>query len=77
MFVIIGLLLAATAAQAEERKCNKASHCPTKNYVINPNEYGWSATSASDCTPKRGKGFGWKQKKDVLCGCLPDCSGGE
>jgi len=78
MFVIIGVLLAATAAQAEERKCNKASQCDEKkNYVTNPNEYGWHAITAFDCTPKRGKGFGWKQKKDVLCDCLPDCGGSE
>jgi hypothetical protein len=71
---VLGLvLLAATAAHAEERKCNTGRECSTKNYVTNPNEYGWGATADRDCTPRRVKGFGWKQKKDVLCECLPDC----
>ena len=88
MFVIIGVLLAAgsVAAQAEDRReCIRNVYevtrdmaaakrvCDPKNRVTNPNEYGWGATADRDCTPKRVKGFGWKQKKDVLCECLPDC----
>ena len=74
MFVIIGVLLAATAAQAEDRKCirERQSHYASamkKNYVTNPNEYGWSGIGP-ECRPERGKGFGWKQKKYVLCDCL-------
>jgi len=64
-----------SVVQAEDRKCNTTRDCPapSKRYVTNPNEYGWGATADRDCTPKRVKGFGWKQKKDVLCECLPDC----
>jgi hypothetical protein len=75
MFVIIGVLLAATAAQAGDRKCipdRDMGLCHEKHYVINPNEYGWDATSL-DSEPRRVKGFGWKQKKSLVCSFLESC----
>ncbi len=81
--LVLGLVLLAAnivAAHADDRKCIDAKVidrlCDTKKYVTNPNEYGWSAT-APECRPQRAKGWGWKQKKDVACDCLPQCGGGE
>ena len=67
------MLLAATAAQAEDRKCHDSRLCHTKNYVTNPNEYGWSGIGA-EVVQQRVKGFGWKQKKAVFCECLEPSS---
>jgi hypothetical protein len=40
--------------------------CDPKNYVTDPNEYGWGCPSGN--SPERVKGVGAaKQKKDVLC----------
>ena len=38
--------------------------CDPKNFVTNPNEYGWVCQSED---VKRIKGHGAKQKKDALC----------
>jgi hypothetical protein len=76
MFVIIGVLLAATAAQADTADRNKCIRentkvfgevnakriCDPRNYVSDPNEYGWVCSS-----PVREKGMGAKQKKDMIC----------
>jgi hypothetical protein len=79
--IVFGVvLLAATAAQAEDRKCidpKVASRlCDTKNYVMNPKEYGWYGM-APECRPERGKGYGWKQRTAVICDCLEVCGGSE
>jgi hypothetical protein len=38
--------------------------CDPKNFVTNPNEYGWVCQSED---VKRIKGHGAKQQKDALC----------
>jgi len=64
-------------AQAEDRfadrpKCirentkvfgevNAKRICDPKNFVSDPNEYGWN------CTEGRVKGSGAKQKNDMIC----------
>ena len=80
--VVLGVvLLAADIAQAEDRhECiRKYEHfifdnvtttakrlCVPKNFVTNPNEYGWV------CDYDRGlmrvKGHGAKQQRDAPCG---------
>ena len=72
------VLLAATAAQAEDRKCiremfaltgEKATAkrlCDPKNFVSNPNEYGWVCEDINQ-GPVRKKGEGAKQSRDALC----------
>ena len=40
--------------------------CDPKNFVTDPNEYGWVRV-ASDCKPRRVKGAGAKQLKDAPC----------
>ena len=75
--VLSVVLLAATVAQAEDRdKCIRdlvelhgdkvaAKHqCDPKNFVTNPNEYGWVCNGNG---PTREKGMGLKQKKYVVC----------
>ena len=40
--------------------------CDPKNFVTDPNEYGWGCPSGN--SPERVKGVGAaKQKRDVLC----------
>jgi hypothetical protein len=69
--LVLGLVLLAAnivAAHAEDRKCIDANRLcdEKKNYVTNPNEYGW-VRNAPECTPKRVKGEGAKQQKDAPC----------
>jgi hypothetical protein len=77
--LVLGVVLLAAgsvAAQAEDRKCipdRDMGMCNEKRYyVTNPNEYGWDATSL-DSEPRRVKGFGWKQKKSLVCSFLESC----
>jgi hypothetical protein len=77
MFVIIGVLLAAGVAQAEDRKCIRNVYevtrdmaaakrvCDPKNRVTNPNEYGWSCDSGNGLD--RVKGRGAKKPEDAFC----------
>lgn len=75
--LIVALMVGTLAAQAEDRRkcipdrdmglCNER-----KYYVTDPNEYGWDATSL-DSEPRRVKGFGWKQKKSLVCSFLESC----
>jgi hypothetical protein len=75
--LVLGIVLLAASigtAQAEDRKCirdmtkltgdmTKAKRlCDPKNYVTDPNEYGWVCD-----VPEPVKGAGAKQKKDVFC----------
>jgi hypothetical protein len=77
--IVLGLvLLAATVAQAEDRKCIREMMkltgekvtairlCDPKNYVSNPNEYGWVCEDINQ-GPVRKKGEGAKQSRDALC----------
>jgi opacity protein-like surface antigen len=71
------VLLAATAAQAEDRKCiremtklfgdvNVAKRqCDPKNFVSDANEYGWVCTIGEGYS--REKGTGAKKKEDAPC----------
>ena len=74
---IVLLAASSVAAQAEtaaDRKCIRDMHkltgdmtkakrqCDPKNYVTDPNEYGWVCD-----VPDPVKGAGAKQKKDVFC----------
>jgi hypothetical protein len=71
------VLLAATAAQAEDRKCIREMYltfgdmkyakrlCDPKNHVTDPNEYGWMCVV--DKGYERVKGAGTKQQKDAPC----------
>jgi len=76
------VLLAATVAQAEDRnECiRKFEHfifdkgqttanrlCDPKNFVTNPNEYGWACDYDVHAIV-RVKGRGAKQQRDALCG---------
>ena len=77
--LVLGVvLLAATAAQAEDRKCIREMLaltgeaatakrlCDPKNFVSNPNEYGWVCEDINQ-GPVRKKGEGAKQSRDALC----------
>jgi hypothetical protein len=79
--LVLGLVLLAAnivAAHAEDRKCIREMYelygdmtaakrqCDPKNFVTNPNEYGWERT-APECKPVRVKGAGAKQQKDAPC----------
>jgi hypothetical protein len=79
--IFIALLVAFATpalAHAEDRKCIREMYelygdmtaakrqCDPKNFVTNPNEYGW-VRYAPDCSPKREKGAGAKQQKDAPC----------
>jgi len=78
MFVIIGVLLAATAAPAEDRKCIREMmelfqdmkvakrQCDPKNFVSDANEYGWERL-AHECKAYRVKGRGAKKPEDAVC----------
>ena len=77
--LVLGVvLLAATSAQAEDRKCihdmtklfgdvNVAKRqCDPRNFVSDPNEYGWERL-ADECKPYRVKGRGAKKPEDAVC----------
>ena len=75
VFSVVLFAASAGSAQAEDRKCIRDRDmglCHTKNYVTNPNEYGWETTTL-DSEPRRVKGFGWKQKKSLVCDFLESC----
>ena len=78
--LVLGFVLLAAssvAAQAEDRKCIRDAYeitrnmatakrlCDPKNYVTNPNEYGWVCYEGG-ASVVREKGAGMKQKKDAL-----------
>ena len=80
--LVLGFVLLAVniaAAHAEDRKCIREMYevyedmavakrqCDPKNFVTNPNEYGWVCKADNDAT--RVKGFGAKQKKDAIAAC--------
>ena len=77
MFVIIGVLLAATAAQAEDRKCIREMYELTGD-MTQPSAYAIRKTSSpirmntagfviDECKLRARKGAGAKQQRDVLC----------
>lgn len=75
--VLGGVLLAANVAQADDRKCIRDMTkltgdmaiakrlCDPRNFVTDPNEYGW--VCYVDKGYEREKGHGAKQQKDALC----------
>jgi hypothetical protein len=78
--VFAGVLLAASTAAvqaAEDRKCiremmellldMKAAkrQCDPKNFVSDPNEYGW--VRSGGCGAVRVKGSGAKKPEDAMC----------
>ena len=79
--LVLGFVLLAAsivAAHAADRKCIREMfelyedmtvakrQCDPKNFVTNPNEYGW-VRYAPECKPVREKGAGAKQQKDAPC----------
>jgi hypothetical protein len=78
--LVLGFVLLAAnivAAHAEDRKCIREMYelygdmttakrqCDPRNFVTNPNEYGW--VCYVDRGPVREKGHGAKQQKDAPC----------
>lgn len=72
------VLLAASVAQAEDRKCIREMmallqdmkvakrQCDPKNFVSSDNEYGWACDVMSR-GPERVKGRGAKKPEDAIC----------
>ena len=78
--VLTSVVLLPSIAHAEDRrKCIREMYevyedmtvakrlCDPKNFVTNPNEYGWVCKTDNDAT--RVKGYGAKQKKDAIAAC--------
>lgn len=78
LFILVGTAAQAVAAHAEDRKCIREMmqlfqdmkvakrQCDPKNFVANPNEYGWVCDNINR-GPERKKGEGAKQSKDAVC----------
>ena len=81
-FVLLAASIVAAQAEdrfADRRKCISDMYevyedmavakrlCDPRNFVTNPNEYGWVCKADNDAT--RVKGYGAKQKKDAIAAC--------
>jgi hypothetical protein len=76
--IVLLASLAVPAGAAEDRKCIREMkdlygdmatakrQCDPRNFVTDPNEYGWQRT-APECVAQRVKGQGAKQQKDAAC----------